>query len=271
MSFLSDNTVDSYEDKPGISVFYGRHGMGKTTTACKAFPKPYLANFEKTTPKGINVPSMKIGDKTEDGQIVSYGAQQFQDLIAALLTEEHDFQTLIIDTIDTFEPMLEKMICDQNGWQNISAPDFGVGFTEAASRFGYFMQGLHKLRDVKRMHIVILAHVEVTRFDDPRMGSYSTYEIAVRRRVREVLSNLSDAVFFMSQDPTIDQKKGEAAKAKASQNIFLFTQPSPAFNAKNMWNMPSKVLVPYDDPRSAIAEHFPGFGQVELSATKEAA
>ena len=259
MSFLADNTTDSYEDKPAIVTISGRHGLGKTTIASH-WPLAYLANTEKSTPKGVNIPSMKITH-----------AQQLFDLVAALLNEDHDYKTLIVDTVDTFEGMLEDMICKQMGWDNISAPDFGVGYTEAANRFGYLMQGFQKLRDVKKMHIVLLAHVEVARFDDPRTGSYSTYDIAVRRRVREVLSNLSDAIFFMALDPTLKEKKGESTKASASQNIYLFTQPSVSFNAKNPWEMPKKVLVPKEDPFSAVAEHLPGLGQVIKTATQEAA
>jgi len=261
MSMLA-SVEDSEKDWPGVMVIYGRHGLGKTTLAC-SFPNPILFNTEKSTPKGVNVPSIRASDMS--------GRQMLIDLIAELMNEPHDYKTLVIDTLDTFEGMMEESICDAMGWSNISVPDYGVGYTEASNAFGYIMQGLHKLRDKRSMHIVILAHVEVGRFDDPRMGSYSTYDIAVRKRVRKVCSDLCDAIFFMSQDPALEQKKGESAKANASQNVYLFTQPNPAFNAKNPWGMPKKLLIPADDPFSALAEHIPGLGQSVSATTKEAA
>src|SRR3954467_12408033 len=82
---------------------YGPAGVGKTTAAIQ-FPKSYIIDCERGT---------ENYDKlvTESGSVV-YQTNDIHECVAevkSLLTEKHDFRTLVIDPITTvYNDLLDK-------------------------------------------------------------------------------------------------------------------------------------------------------------------
>tara|TARA_R110000868_G_scaffold90899_3_gene251951 strand:+ start:1212 stop:2054 length:843 start_codon:yes stop_codon:yes gene_type:complete len=87
------------------ALFYGGAGVGKTT-ACINFPKPYLIDTEKGATNDQYVKILK-----NNGGAV-FQTSDFDELITevkALLTEKHEFKTLIIDPLTTlYNDLLDK-------------------------------------------------------------------------------------------------------------------------------------------------------------------
>jgi Rad3-related DNA helicase len=77
------------------ALFYGGAGVGKTTAAIQ-FPAPYLIDTEKGAE---NVQYTKLLQKA--GGVV-YQTTDFDELmkeVKSLLTEKHEYKTLIIDPL----------------------------------------------------------------------------------------------------------------------------------------------------------------------------
>lgn len=87
------------------ALFYGGAGVGKTT-ACINFPKPYLIDTEKGATNNQYVKILK-----DNGGAV-FQTSDFDELIIevrALLTEKHEYKTLIIDPLTTlYNDLLDK-------------------------------------------------------------------------------------------------------------------------------------------------------------------
>jgi len=87
------------------ALFYGNAGVGKTTAAI-SFPKPYLIDTEKGA---VNTQYVKI---LKDKGGVVFQTTDFDELldeVTALLTETHDYKTLVIDPLTTvYNDLIEK-------------------------------------------------------------------------------------------------------------------------------------------------------------------
>jgi hypothetical protein len=101
------------QTKPRRVLLYGIHGVGKTSTASMA-------------PNPIFIP-------TEDGLadidchafplVQSYA--EFQQRLQELASEEHDFKTVVVDSLDWLERLIWAQVCTDRGVENIE--DIGCG------------------------------------------------------------------------------------------------------------------------------------------------
>jgi hypothetical protein len=147
-----------------IVLLYGSEGRGKSTLASK-FPKPVAMLLERGLPAGVKL------DAVDD--LGAYGA--VLDAIRALYQDAQGYQSLIIDTLDGLEPMLLEHVSVEHSWKNIEQPPYGKGFVIADQQWLRFIRGITALRDKHNMTIVLVAHAEITRIDDPRAPSFTQY------------------------------------------------------------------------------------------------
>lgn len=128
------------------ALFYGGAGVGKTTAAI-SFPKPYLIDTEKGAE---NDQYTKIIQKS--GGVV-FQTTDFDELVKevkALLTEKHEFKTLIIDPLTT----LYNDLLDKSALKN--GTDFGRHYNEANKRIKHLLSLLLRLD----MNVIITSHAK---------------------------------------------------------------------------------------------------------------
>jgi hypothetical protein len=224
-------------DGAPIVLIYGAEGRGKTTLAAK-FPKPVAMLLERGLPRGISLDAI-------DG-LASYN--DVIEALRALYQDPQGYQTLIIDTLDSLEPMLLAQVCGANGWKNIEAPSYGKGFVIADQEWQRFIRAISALRD-KGMTVVMVAHSTIERFDDPRAPSYTAYWPKLHKRARHLILDCCDVVGFLAEElrvATDDSGFRERTRATSSNQRFLFLEGCPAFVAKNRFAMPPRVAIPAD-------------------------
>jgi hypothetical protein len=83
-----------------IILLYGAEGRGKSTLASK-FPKPIALLLERGIPAGVTVDAV-------DG-LSSFGA--VIDAIRDLYADPRNYTSLIVDTLDSLEPLLLEHVC----------------------------------------------------------------------------------------------------------------------------------------------------------------
>ena len=109
-----DRLKSSKRKTPPSIAIYGTPGVGKTSLAAE-FPKPiYLYVEGEEPPDGIDLPSAEITSFSD-----------LLDTFGEILTEEHEFQTVILDSVDKIEPMVWAATCARNGWDSIDSNDKG--------------------------------------------------------------------------------------------------------------------------------------------------
>jgi GTPase SAR1 family protein len=126
------------------ALFYGMSGVGKTTASIN-FPKVYLIDTERGSE---NSQYTKI--LSEKGGVV-FQTSDFDELmkeVKALLTEKHEYKTLVIDPLTTlYNDLLDKSAI-KNG------TDFGKHYIEANKKIKHLLNLLLRLD----MNVIITSH-----------------------------------------------------------------------------------------------------------------
>src|SRR6516225_1084779 len=221
-----------------IFLIYGGEGRGKTTLASK-FPNPLAMLLERGLPAGVKLPAI-------DG-MAAFGA--VIDAIRNLYQDARGYKTLIVDTLDSLEPMLLEHVCTEHHWKNIESPPYGKGFVIADQQWLRFIKAITALRNKHGMTVVLVAHSTIERFDDPRAPSYTAYWPKLHKRARHLILDACDLVGFLAEElhvNTSDTGFHTRARAVSTNQRFLFVEGQPAFVAKNRYSIPPKIAIPAD-------------------------
>jgi len=128
------------------ALFYGSAGVGKTIAAIQ-FPKPYLIDTEKGAENDQYTKLLK-----KAGGVI-FQTSDFNELMSevkTLLTEKHEYKTLIIDPLTTlYNDLLDKSAI-KNG------TDFGRHYSEANKQIKHLLNLLLRLD----MNVIITSHAK---------------------------------------------------------------------------------------------------------------
>ena len=195
-----------------------------------------------------------IGILTEDGAD-AVDAQAFPlasslaEVYAAidtLINQEHEFQTLFIDSLDWLEPMVQDYVCKQNNWKNIEQPGFGKGYVAAAEEWRNLLSGLEVLRAAKGMGIILIAHDKIKRIEDPLTEGYDSHVLKLHDRAAALVSEWADVVgyagyriFTNKTDAGFGNKE---TKATTTGERILHVEPHPAHCGGNRFGLSNMPL-----------------------------
>ena len=229
---------------PRILV-HGVAGVGKTTFAAGA-PAPVFICTEDGLGT-LQTPHFPLA-RTFDAVM---------EAIAALSEQDHDFATVVIDSVDWLEPLIWQKACEENGWNNLEQPGFGKGYVAALDLWRQYLDRLNALRDERDMAIIQIAHTDIKRFDSPEHEPYDRYVIKLHARAAALLQEHSDVVLFANyRISTVKSDVGfnkKVTRALGSGERVLYTAERPAFLAKNRYDLPDSLALSW----AAFAEAMP--------------
>lgn len=223
---------------PPRVLLHGAHKVGKSTWAAGA-------------PGAIFVP-------TEDGQD-ALDAQAFPlcrswgDILAAvsaLVAEDHTFATVVLDSVDWAEQLAHREVCRAQNVKSIESVGYGKGYVYAADLFRDLLDGLNALRNEKAMQVILIAHSEIRRFDDPLADSYDRYQVKSHKLISKLCQEWCDVVAFAQLDSVTKTEKGTGFREDKNRVIdtgrrVLRLQGSAAYDAGNRYGLPATLDLSY--------------------------
>lgn len=227
-------------------IVHGDAGVGKTTLAACA-PSPVFIQTEDG-----------LGNLDATAFPIATCFQDVMDALASLYTEDHKFQTCVIDSLDWLEPLIWKHTC--NLWTtpkgeskrlaSIEDAGYGKGYVEALGYWRQFFDGITALRDAKGMTIVMIAHSEKKRVEDPMLPAYDTHDLKLHKRAAALAEEFADVILFAAvQTSTVTEEAGfnnKRTRAVSTGNRIMHTVGQPAFTAKNRYSLPSPLPLSWD-------------------------
>jgi AAA domain len=224
-------------------LIHGTSGVGKTTWAAGA-PSPIMVPLEEGIGT-LEIPRFPLIKEWLD----------VMDVIGAL-HEEHDFLTVIFDSLDWLQPIIERETCSRNGWSSIEQPGYGKGPAAALGVWREFLAGVDSLRMNKGMSVVCICHSLVKRFDDPTSDPYDRYVLKLAPSASALMIEWSDATLYAAYKTyTAKSGTGEQKKVRGvgSGERVLHTTERPAFLAKNRYQLPDELPLDYAAFADAIS------------------
>lgn len=226
---------------PRIMV-YGVEGIGKSTFGAGA-PNPVYILTEDGL-GSLNVDHFPLATSFAD----------VMDAIASLYKENHAFETVVIDSLDWLEAIIQREIEQKYDAKDLA---YGKGSLIAAERWREILDGLNALRNDKGMAVILIAHTTIKRFDSPEVEPYDRYQPKLQERSNAVVREWADAVLFANYR-TIVKKDDVGFNQTNNRGIstgerLLFTSERPAYMAKNRYNMPESIPLSWDAFAEAIS------------------
>lgn len=217
-------------------VIYGPPKVGKSSFAASA-PNP-IGILTESGIDNIDVSAFPL-------------AETFDDVMAALATlytDEHEYQSVFVDSLDWLEPLILAKVCKDNHVDNIEKIGFGKGYIFADDLWKQFFAGLDALRNHKSMTIICIAHEQVTKVKNPSLSDdYDAYSLKLNKRATALVNEWADIIGFAQHEVFTRQvdpnnKLNKDVKAISNGVRKLHLNPHPAYVAGNRYGIPDTPL-----------------------------
>lgn len=246
--------------QPILALVYGPDGVGKSTLGAHA-PNPIFLGTEKGT---FNLNVSRFPSPNSFDQILQ--------ALDELLKESHDYQTLVIDSLDWMEPLVwEQVVFDQNNSKIKSIEDIGYskGYIYALDFWRAIQGKLSALREARKMHILVIAHSHVKEAKDPTVISdYNRYQLKLHDKAAALWREYVDMVLFANFETLVAQDKAGKNRAFGNGARYLFTERRPAFDAKNRFGLPEKIEMSWEVMASLVESSNPQDPEILIRQVK---
>lgn len=253
--------------KPPLITIVGTPGTGKTTLGA-LFPKAIILPTEDGTAVFENwdddaqpdvLPRLPKAAKEDAGNLTRSTKDALTAIMDELMSEEHDYQTLVVDSVTTLDALFGHEIALRDGVGTVAdaSGGFHKGFAEVAKWHAEFIYKCEQLRAVKGMAVVFLAHTGIKKIRNrpDAAADYSVFSLDMDAQALAPYVSQSDAVLYLKKEEFVvgsDQnRKGQTTKygrvTQTGDRKLITTGDGQVgyINAKNRYGMPAEIDVPY--------------------------
>ena len=217
--------------RPIIATFFGEGGMGKSTLAAM-FPKPVFIRTEDGTA------SLAGNDEVMLFPLIS-SSQEVLDQIEALATQEHEFKTLVLDSITQLGTLIEHEIVAADPKAkciNQAGGGYGAGYNTAAEKHRQVREWAGALAYERGMNVVFIGHADTETLDLPDFDPFARYTVRMHKKS---LPHYTDNVDLVGLIRLKTYVRGDGDKKRAistgDREVICFPQASSV--TKNRFNI----------------------------------
>jgi hypothetical protein len=244
MSYLDKLKVLKKDTAPMVLI-YGQTKVGKTTLALE-FPNPVFIEVDE----GEN-------ENFDDVQIPGWGLDEvscYADLIDAvqsLYNDDHEFETLVIDTLTVVERFIHEETCARGNEKGepqdtIGRFGYGKGPVFANAVWNEFLDHLHMLRKCRGVTIVLIAHAAIGTAPDPETEDYQRFHISLEKKAQLTIEARMDAILMVREDVVLKNADDKSVKANKTiraekSSKFIYCDRKPTQVSGSRLGIPAKI------------------------------
>ncbi len=231
--------------KPPFIAVHGTSGVGKTTLGASA-DKPIFIQTEA----GEGLLEIDTFDFGDDGVATEY--REVTEAIDALISNQHDYGTLVIDSLDHLEPLMHTHLCKEANAPSMDKGPFGygAGYVAAANEWRVLLKQLNDLRMHKKMAIILIAHSQNRKIDEPGQTQYDRWDLKLHAKSASVITETVDCLFYAKHQVRMRKEDKGFGAVKAigvdTGERVLVAEGGPHVNAKNRFNLPAELPLSWD-------------------------
>lgn len=241
---------------PPRILIYGEPKKGKTTFAYNA-PNPVFIRTEDGLGALPDAKTFPLCRKYED--VIKYMAQ--------LHNEEHNFSTLVVDSLDWLESLIHEKVEAQYG-KPIADIGYQAGYKRAQDYWKEIISATNQIMENRNMMIIFIAHSRVSDYKDPDSEGFSKHLIKLHKEAASYVKERSDMILFVNTTLATKTEKKFGAERKIAlggDERVLFVHDKNTNEAGTRYhNMPKEI--PFDKNGNywnVIFEHIPFFNQAQ--------
>lgn len=223
------DTIQRGQQKQSVCVMlYGVHGIGKSSFGTEAPAPVFLGSEDNSELSAAKFPIVKKWSDLEAA-------------LKALRDERHDFKTLVIDTIDNLQDIAQVEILSKEPGKNMATAfgGFGKAYEQMQTMFLKIREDYLKPIRAKGMHIVLLAHAQKTKHEDPMTAtSWDHYQPSLHKKVQPIFQDWVSAILFAQYHLTKAESDEGKSYVTGDGRRIIYTEERPSHVAKNRFGLP---------------------------------
>jgi len=229
-------------------LIYGVEKIGKSSLAAK-FPSPLFLDVEEGTHQlDLNRLDIKTADELDEA-------------LTDVAKDQHNYKTLVIDSVDWAERLMANRVCAKNKWESIETPGYGKGFNMLAEAFDSFLFSLDPVIRAG-VNVVLIGHAQIKRFNPPEIADgYDRWELKLAPKDSLKAKEWADVILFATFDTKTVDNNGKT-KGIGGRERVIYTTHSAAYDAGNRYGLPEKIKMSI----AALAPLFKATEQVKKPA-----
>lgn len=277
MSYLSQ--AKKPVSSPPIITIIGSPGTGKTSFA-GTFPNAIFIQAEDASAvfeswdeavQPTLLPELPKAAADKAGNLTTSTKDILMAQMRELATADHDFKTLVVDSITALNVKLEAEICLRDGVSAVGEASGGYhkGFDTISQWHSDFIYACTVLAKIKGMAIVLLGHTGIQKIKNrpDESSEYTVYSLDMHPKSASAYITNSDAVFYIKKEEFVTggstNKKGQTTKygrvMQTGDRKLITTGDGLTgyVSAKSRYNMPPELDLPLgENPVLPFIKHF---------------
>ena len=218
------------QKRPPRIMLHGDPGVGKSTFASGA-PDPIFILAEDG-----------VGEIDTNSFPLAQSFDEIMEAIKLLYTTEHEYKTVVIDSVDAIEPMIWDAVCKEHKAKSIEVVlgGYSKGYREALTHWKKFLDGLDALRNDVGMNVIMIAHSAIQHVTPPDTEGYDRRAPKLHKWAVALMEERVDIIGYASEKVLVSVQTGEFGKkhkrAKTTGERLLHVGKNPAYVSKTRYN-----------------------------------
>ena len=234
----NETSISEFRPRLGEKgVIYGPEGVGKSTWAAGS-ESPIFISIEGGL-KGVK-PVPRIFNSTKTWEDIFSHVEYLTD-------KEHEFKTLVVDTIDKGESMSVDYVLRQSGKKSLSGIPHGNGYVMLDNEWRKLINAFDILQEKRGMNIILIGHSVVVPFKNPAGEDYDRYQMLLNKRIYPMIKQWADFMLFANHRVLVDIDEGQTKGKAISASNVIYATHSGAWDAKNRYGITEPLQMPKEN------------------------